>query len=139
MSGYCTGQDLVSRFGLDRVLERADRDGDGTPDADVIGMAIADAGAEIDGYLAARYPLPLATVPELLVRVASTLAFATLFGAEAPEGVRALRTDAVRILQDLASGRVTLGGPDVAAPASRLEVAASAPVAVFDAKTLRGF
>ena len=65
---------LTARFGDQLLLDLADRDGSGAVDAGVVDGAIADTDAVIDGYLAGRYKLPLATTPPLLADLAAAIA-----------------------------------------------------------------
>lgn len=71
---YATRQDLEERFdGNDEIDNLADPDDDGTTDRTP--EALADASAEIDGYLAVAYdlPLPAGRYP-ILVSIACDLA-----------------------------------------------------------------
>lgn len=105
---YATQQDLIDLFGETEVLQLADRDGVGAADPKVLTRALTDAGAAIDGYLASRYRLPLATVPAALVRVTCDLA--RYYLCVAPEDtVKDRYTAAVRFLQAVAKGEVNLG------------------------------
>lgn len=105
---YCTQQDLTDRFGADELLQLADRNLDGIVDAEVIAGAIADADAEIDGYIASRYPLPLADVPPMLVRRACDIARFFLYSKHPTDTVKAAYDDALRWLRDVNAGRVAL-------------------------------
>lgn len=107
--GYATKSDLITRFGDDELTQLTDRVGAGAADAAAVARALTDAEAEIDGYLAARYRLPLASVPPLLTRLACDLARYRLWSDLASEEVRRRYEDARRLLESLASGRVTLG------------------------------
>ena len=82
------------------------------PDAEVIARAIADAEAEIDGYLAARYALPLAVVPPILSRLAAELARYFLRGTNANESERDRYGDVVRTLRAIGRGEMVLEGGD---------------------------
>lgn len=67
---YATREALISRFGGEIAeLELMHDD----PQA-ATNLAIQDATEEIDGYLAARYPLPLPNVPNNLARIACYIA-----------------------------------------------------------------
>lgn len=115
---YATQADLVTRFGEDELIQLTDRAGAGVPDATIVGRALADAEAEMDGYLAARYALPMATVPGVLVRIACDIARYRLWEDRASDEVRRRYEDARRILESIAKGTVSLGLPAVsAAPA----------------------
>ena len=115
---YATQADLEARYGADELTQLTDRIGAGVPDAAVINRALADADAEIDGYLATRYALPLPTVPPVLARIACDIARYRLWEDRASEEVRRRYEDARRILESIANGRVSLGLPEAtAAPA----------------------
>lgn len=116
MMAYATPQDLETRFGADELLKLADRDGDGLADAGVIERALADAEAEINGYLTARYRLPLATVPLLLTRLACDLARYALAEDHTPEPVAKRAEEARQLLKRLADGTVNLGLDAAAQP-----------------------
>ena len=73
-----------------------------------IDTAIADAGAEIDGYLAGRYTLPLAEVPEVLALRAAQVARYHLSNDQLIDKVEAAYKAAVRWLEWVSSGRIQL-------------------------------
>lgn len=139
---YATQSDLVARFGLPELIlltDRADPPA-GSIDATVVAAALADAEAVIDGYLAERYSLPLASVPAMLVGIACDLARFRLHTAEATDAVKERNDQATGTLRDIARGLVTLqvaGAAPVETPDAGPVVAASERV--FTAATLRGF
>lgn len=108
---YCTTADYADRYSEEELIQRTDRLGTGVVDAAVFARAAADAAAEIDGYLAGRHSLPLASVPPVLVIVAADIVRYRLFPDAAPEEVRKRYEDARRLLEALAAGRVSLGLP----------------------------
>jgi phage gp36-like protein len=115
---YATQADMEARFGVDELTQLTDRVGAGVPDAAIVARSLADADAEIDGYLATRYALPLATVPSMLARIACDIARYRLWEDRASEEVRRRYEDARRILESIAKGMVSLGLPEAnAAPA----------------------
>ncbi|GAB7078762.1 gp436 family protein [Megalodesulfovibrio paquesii] len=118
---YCTAADLEERYGAAAVLLLADRDGDGLADAGVIERAITDAAAEVDGWVAARYTLPLASPSPVLARCACAIAWYLLAGNRAGgpyEQERKGYEDAVALLKAISKGDVRLGPePDSQAPA----------------------
>lgn len=73
----------------------------------------ADAEAEIDGYLGARYALPLTETPALVARLSITLTIYQLYrrrmAGGVPEQIRDDYTDGVKLLRSLSDGTVTLG------------------------------
>lgn len=130
---YATSQDLIDRYGVDELNQLADRDGDGAWDADVVTRALTDTDAEIDAALASRYPLPLATVPALLVGVASDLARYRLYVDAVPDRVRDAASNARKILAALASGAMSLGLPAASEPLPANMARVSSPDPVFSA------
>lgn len=106
---YATQADLVDRFGEAELAQLTDRDTGAVIDAAVVARALADADAEIDGYLAARYALPLPTTPALLTRLASDIARYRLYDERTTEAVRQRYQDATRMLDRIAAGTVALG------------------------------
>lgn len=138
---YATPDDLIERFGFDELAQRTNRTDGQTIDAVVLGRALADADAEIDGYLATRYALPLPSVPAVLVRLAADLARYQLCGDKVPDSVRQRYVDAVVVLKRLSSGEVQLAGV-LAVPAaggSGNAVAMRAPSRVFGPEQLQSY
>ncbi len=73
---YATVQDLIDRYGEREMIQLTDID---EPRTDAVVSARAqraldDAAAEVDGYLAGLYALPLSPVPGTLRRVAIDIA-----------------------------------------------------------------
>lgn len=84
---YATVTDLQDRLGEARLIQLTDL-GDpplGLVNAAVAQKALDDASAEIDGYLAGRYTLPLTPVPGILKVHCLTLANYRLLGSAALE------------------------------------------------------
>ena len=138
---YATESDLVERFGFEELAQRTSRTDGQSIDAVVLARALADAQAEIDGYLATRYMLPLASTPAVLVRLAADLARYQLCGDKLPDSVRQRYVDAVSVLKRLASGEVQLAGisPVPALGGSGNAVAVRSPERVFGASQLQGY
>lgn len=137
---YTTQAQLEERIGEAELLRLADRDGDGETDAGVISGAIAEAAATIDGYLAARYRLPLDPVPQLLRPIAADLVLYALHPWGAPEEIRLRYRDAIRTLERIADGTILLDVAGAEPPrATGDQVRFSAPEKVFTADRLRDF
>lgn len=113
---YCTRADLDARFGMEAVDQLIYDAATDAPSAARLAQAIADADAEIDGYLAVRYRLPLPTVPTVLARIACDVVRYRLMREQASEEVRRRYEDARRLLEGIAAGRVALGLPAAATP-----------------------
>ena len=113
---YCTQADLIERFGAAEITQLSDRAGLGTLDSAVIDGAIADADAEIDGYLSGRYALPLANAPAVMSRLACDISRYYLFGHDVTDLVKERYDQAIAYLVKIATGVIGLGpedpGPD---------------------------
>lgn len=105
---YCNKQDMLDRFGAEELVQLTDEHHTGDIDDVIVQRAIDDAAAEIDGYLATRYQLPLASVPPGLVRIACDMARYYLYSAHAPDSIKDRYDDAVRFLRAVAGGTITL-------------------------------
>ncbi len=116
---YATTQDMVSRFGQQEVIALTDRENSGEIDEAVLAPALTEATAEIEGYLAARYALPLASPPRLVVGICCDIARYRLSGGSVLETdpVRNRYRDAVRLLEQIGAGKVSLGLTPAGQPA----------------------
>ena len=106
---YATKQDMIDRFGEEELIQLTDRSNAGVIDDQVLNRAIADADAEIDGYLGGRYALPLAIVPVSLGRIAADVTRYYLYEDAATDHVRQRYEDAVRFMRAVGEGKVSLG------------------------------
>lgn len=136
--GYATKQNLIDRFGAEELIQLTDR---ATPPAGVINdtvlnQALADADAEADGYLGARYTLPLASVPLALKRIAADIARYRLYDNRATDEVRQRYEDAVKFLRDVSRKEATLG---IDPPRIENAPQSSAAARLFTHDTLKDF
>ncbi len=136
---YATQQNMIDRFGEPELVLLTDRARLGVLDAAVLAQALADADAEIDGYLAGRYALPLAAVPEKLALLACDLARFYLYKDAAPETVRDRQADAVKYLSLVGQGKIPLVHAGQAEAPQSGGVQFAAPGRVFGADTLAGY
>lgn len=105
---YTSKAEMIERFGEREIVQLTDRDRAGDVDDALLERAIADAAAEAETYIAARYTLPLPNVPPALGRVVADIARYRLYDDQSPEEVRDRYRDAVRWLERVARGEVTL-------------------------------
>lgn len=108
-----------------------------------IEAAVADAQAVIDGYLAKRgYVLPLQPVPGLVLAWCRAIARYMLHknrrSLEATDRIARAYTDAVRLLQQTADGKFSLGAQDIVANDQTDAHFCAAP-SVFSRRQLRAF
>jgi len=107
---YATLQQLTDRYGERMLINLTDR-GDvatDTIDTDAVDRAIADTQAVIDGYLAGRYALPLESVPDLVADIAQAIAIYKLHVVAADPKIETDYKDAIKALEKIASGMITL-------------------------------
>lgn len=139
---YASRQSLIDRYGERLLLQVADRADPpaGSIDTDLVDAALADADAVIDGYLAGRYALPLATVPPVLVPIAQAIAIYRLHVYEPEKKIGDEYKDAVADLLRISRG-------DIKLPVAGVEPASSGGEGVetvdrdrdFTPENLRGF
>lgn len=110
---YATRTDLEERYGAAELTQR-----ETMLPAGAVARALADADVEIDGYLSARYTVPLSPVPGNVTRIAAAVARYRILGDTATELVRADYKDAVAWLDRVSTGRVLIEGATPLAAAS---------------------
>jgi len=118
--GYAVKQDMIDRFGERELVQLTNRDDHAATAIDdpALDQALADASAEIDGYLAGRYVLPLDPVPLMLKRNCCEIARYHLYGERVIDTV-AKRYDAViAYLRAVGKGDITLGVNAASQPAA---------------------
>ena len=93
---YATVKDLVLRIGEFQAIQLTDRDREGVVNESVLTIALSDSTSQIDGYLSARYRLPLPTIPQNLTRICCDL-------------TRYRYKLSLKELEDLAAGKISLG------------------------------
>lgn len=107
---YTTLADLTDRYGERLLIDLTDRaeQASGVIDEDVVNRALADADALIDGYLAARYVLPLAQTPDLVASLAQVITIWNLHVYEPNPKIEADYKSAIRSLEAISKGVVRL-------------------------------
>ncbi len=115
---YATKQQMIDRFGETELVQLTDEAGLGVIDDVKIGDCLQDADDEINTFLAARYALPLSSVPKVLVRWACDVARYFLYDDQAPEQVRKRYEDVRRSLEAVAKGTLSLGLDETASEAA---------------------
>lgn len=126
---YATLSDLQDRLGEPRLTQLTDRSDPplGLIDERVAQKALDDADAEIDGYLAGRYTLPLLPVPAVLRVHALTIAHYRLLGAAVDEAMREDYKAVRQYLERVADGRVALLPPSAVPAVAGVGSVAFAP------------
>lgn len=111
IAAYVEPQALVDEFGEAELTELTDV---GTPRAGEVDYMVAQrtcdrANVEIAAALSARYPVPLAHVPEVLRYIGLDLAHYYLYQTEPPSWVQARFDAARKTLRDIQTGALPLG------------------------------
>ena len=139
---YVTETQLIERYGERMIVQLTDRTrpAAGIRDSAVIARALDDAAAMADGYLAARYRLPLSATSALMVDLVAVIAIYKLHRETVPDKIRADYEDGLKRLADLSAGRIRL---DVAGiePAGNgsAGILATDQDRLFTADSLKGF
>lgn len=135
---YASVADLVERFGETEIIQLTDLEHTGAIDTAVAERALEDASVEIDGFLAARYRLPVTDTPRLLSLLCTDIARYRLQQPVATDQARQRYEDAVARLKGISRGEINL--PLESPPAVSAEpVTTSGGRRVFDDDALRGY
>mgnify|MGYP003138241140 CR=1 FL=1 len=135
---YASVADMVSRFGDIEIAELTDLEHTGEIDTAVAERALKDATAEIDGYLASRYRLPVTDAAPLLSLLCTDIARFRLQKGVSTEQSRQRYEDAVRKLERIADGRINLP-QQTPPPAIGTPRTVKAQGNTFNDDTLRGY
>ncbi|OGP61826.1 MAG: hypothetical protein A2V67_04870 [Deltaproteobacteria bacterium RBG_13_61_14] len=116
----------IDKSDLDLALSRAeltgltDDEGAGIPNDEVIARAIADAEALVESYAGKRYAVPLSSATAMVKRLCVVIARFNLCDRRRnmPESVRETYQDAIKLLQDVSTGKAKLDGLSEAESAS---------------------
>jgi phage gp36-like protein len=142
---YATVQDMINRYPNRDLVQLTNEDPTATTvNTTPITQALADASAEIDGYIEGRFTLPLTDPPVVLNRLTTDIAMYRLQSLRPLhdlEDARKRYEDAVAILRQVAAGELTLG---LAADGTEPPLAGSletvqGPDRVFDRDKLKGY
>jgi phage gp36-like protein len=108
---YASQDDMVELFGYQEIVDLTNLENPGANTIDSVRLekALEYASREVDSYLQAQYTLPLPIIPLVLKNKVADIARYQLDGYKAREDVRQRYEDAVKWLQRLAEGKVSLG------------------------------
>lgn len=135
---YATKAQMIARFGEAALVLLTG--GDGAIDDTRLDQVIADAQAEVDGYLQGVATLPLERVPDVLRLHASSIAYYYLDTDNPTEGAQMRYKQAIRFLERVQDGKAGLGLADddeAVQPEGGIQVIQPAPR--FDRDSLKGF
>ncbi|HZP45352.1 MAG TPA: DUF1320 domain-containing protein [Candidatus Binataceae bacterium] len=110
---YAAASDMAARYSNRDLVQLTNEDPTQTTiNETLLTQMLADASAEIDGYLESRFALPLSDPPALLNRLACDIAMYRLQALRPLHDLADARKryeDAVELLVRVARGEVTLG------------------------------
>lgn len=110
---YAAPQDIINRYPNRDLVQLTNEDPAATTvNTDALTQALADASAEIDSYLEARFALPLGDPPQVLNRLASDIAMYRLQALRPLHDLADARRrydDAIAMLSKVSAGELTLG------------------------------
>ncbi|MGB0060226.1 gp436 family protein [Candidatus Binatus sp.] len=142
---YATAQDMINRYPNRDLVQLTNEDPTATTINDTpITQALADASAEIDGYLDGRFTLPLTDPPAVLNRLTTDIAMyrmQSLRPLHDLEDARQRYEDAVAMLAKVAAGDLTLGlsADNQEPPLAGSVETVQGPDRVFDRDKLKGY
>ena len=107
---YTSQQELEDRFSTDMLIRLTDR---GTPaagiiDPDVVAEVLEDTDAMIDGYVAAKYALPMAEVPPLINALAKDIVIYKLHTYDPDPKIKEDYKAAIKSLERISAGSIRL-------------------------------
>lgn len=111
---YATQNDLERVYGESMVMRLADHDNSGTLDEQdqaAINDALTSASSTVDGYLATRYPVPLANPPLVIKNLTIDIAWYRLAYSRLKQTteMRQRYEDAIDFLKDVSRGKASIG------------------------------
>lgn len=142
---YATATELLKRFDAEEIAQRTDRsvprlvsalmlttaaaggnmsgftqaEQDATAAAlAVVNKALEDADDEINARIASRYQVPLASAPKIVHRYACDLARFYLYEDQATEQIEKRHEEALKFLDAVGKGRISIGPDNQGAPAA---------------------
>ena len=142
---YATAQDMINRYPNRDLVQLTNEDPTATTINNApITQALADASAEIDGYIEGRFTLPLADPPAVLNRLTTDIAMyrmQSLRPLHDLEDARKRYEDAVAMLVKVAAGDLTLGlsADGQEPPVAEMQEKVQGPDRIFSRKSLRGY
>lgn len=117
MATYITLDELKTLVPQHVMMELSDDSITGDVQSELVQTIITEACEEVDGYLRGRYSLPFANTPTLVKKYAKQIARYELYarrpeGFELPPAVESGYNKAIKKLEQIRDGRISLGVPE---------------------------
>ena len=139
---YCTQENILDRIDEAALIQLTDEAGEGEIDDDKVTAAIADADATIDAYCQGRYTLPLSPVPPKITQISVDIAVYNLYShsdLEMPDVRKERNKEAIRFLERVAAGTISLGASTPAQANTDNAVSMDSNARIFTRSKMDGF
>jgi phage gp36-like protein len=138
---YSAQTDITEALDEAELIELTDDEGMGTVDESVVTRAIADADATIDAYCQAKYTVPLTSTPDKIRQISVDIAVYNLYSRRlsVPEHRTARYKEALRFLEKITEGKISLGAAEPAAEATGHEANVDYSTRIFTRSKMTGF
>ena len=140
---YCTLADILKRIPEEAVIQLTDDAGAGVVGQSNVDSAISRADKEIDAWCGDRYLVPFTSpAPPIVGELAIDMAIYFLYGRtvdEIPKSRADAYKNAVRLLEKISDGTISLGVEPVPAAGAVGRPVTRVPKRLFSDETLEGF
>jgi len=138
---YCVEADLLTQISDAQLISLTDDNNTGEIGSTIVTQSIADADAEIDGWIGKKYEVPLATVPDLVKKLSIDIALYNLFGRSrlVPEDRKDRYQNAITFLKAVSAGKASLGEDDPEGSPVSATIVTTTSTRVFTRDNLEGF
>ena len=142
---YATIDDIKALLPETDLVQLTDDEGAGTVHPGRVDEAIAQADADIDSYLSAKYTVPLSPASAVVKKLSVDIAVYNLYSRrleKIPETRSERYKNAVRMLEGIAKGTIAIGAataPTAAGDAGGPEATKPATDRIFTKTTLEGY
>jgi phage gp36-like protein len=139
---YSIQSDIVDQLDEDSLIQLTDDEDAGEVNEGRVAKAIADADATINAYCQGIYMIPLDPVPDKIRQISVDIAIYNLFsrrGDTAPDIRIERHKEAIRFLEKVADGRISLGAATPAPVNTRDTVNILSNDRIFDRSKMSGF
>ncbi|MDH3998905.1 MAG: DUF1320 domain-containing protein [Desulfuromonadales bacterium] len=114
---YSTQEDILERLPEETVVQLTDDEDSGDIDAARVVAAIERADQEIDAWCGSRFHVPFTSTPAIIGGISTDLAIYYLYGRtqeEIPQTRKDAYDNALRTLEQIADGKLSLGAAEAA-------------------------
>ena len=138
---YCTPDDIRKILPEDILVQLTDDDNQGVVDEEKLVEALSDGECEVNGYASSRYTTPFDPVPQIIRKLTLDVGIYNLFSRRenVPENRKERYGNAVKMLNQLAAGKLTIGEVEKPAVQTGNTIKMTSKAKLFDEATLNTF